>query len=57
MVALVVDAMWCTSYILSQNSYSVFLFLNVFYAEKILLSCYKDKFADNNIEKLTFRLT
>ena len=40
-----------------KNSYSVFLFLNVFYATKILLSCYKDKFTDNIKEKFTFRLT
>ena len=40
-----------------KSSYSVFLFLNVFYAANILLSCFKDKFTDNNKEKLTVRLT
>ena len=40
-----------------KSSYSVFLFLNVFYAAKTLLSCYKDKLTDNNKEKLTFILT
>ena len=31
-----------------KSSCSVFLFLNVFYAAKIILSWYKDKFTDNN---------
>ena len=59
MVLLVLDAMQCAIHHKSspKSSYSVFLFLNAFYAVNILLSCFKGKFTDNNKEKLTFRLT
>ena len=40
-----------------KSSYSVFLFLSVFYVANILLSCYKDKFTDNIKAKLRFKLT